>query len=211
MPELTPAEEQTVLLEAVAVYRGLGFSDAYIQTFVFGGADIDPASAAVSPLVPSALADAISAGGQPAVSVSADITPGFNMNTANGIVPLSATADIDPTIGFAVSADAITIDASAHPGVRYYVVEASAHQRISDAENGQRVAPVLELLVDGAVVHSAASGYIRDASDHEESSNHLAWRIAAAAATVQLRTRRDSTLSDPAPLQTGQISIEGRY
>ena len=81
------------------------------------------------------------------------------------------------------------------------------HQQIPGTVNRQRPSPILELLKDGAVVATSATGYIRDTIDHEESSFTLVWtdESPGTGATYTVQTRRDTTNTGAVDLVTGDF------
>ena len=89
-------------------------------------------------------------------------------------------------------------------------VRVSVHQKIPDSASSQRPAPVLELYRndDTTPVASSASGYIRDTSDHEESSNTLMYvdRDPSTLTRYRVRGRRETNLSSVVDSVTGQFS-----
>ena len=94
------------------------------------------------------------------------------------------------------------------------VVNAHCYQRIAANANGQRVAPALDLeRWDGAawqVVASSSTGYIRDFSDHEGSSNTIFYRDRNPIANPQYRllSRQGSSIVTAATVVNGQFDIE---
>lgn len=96
--------------------------------------------------------------------------------------------------------------------VDYVEFEVHVHQRIADTLDGERPAPmlVLEESADGTtwtVVTKSATGYIRDASDHEDSSNNIDWYIPNPPVGQQYRISKeqDSTLGSVVGAVTGQF------
>lgn len=89
-------------------------------------------------------------------------------------------------------------------------VKVSVHQRIPDSASSQRPSPVLELYRndDAVPVASSATGYIRDASDHEESSNVIVFVDPDPSALVRYRVqaRRDTGISAAVESVTGQFA-----
>ena len=97
----------------------------------------------------------------------------------------------------------------------YVVINAQAHQTIPQNVGRARPAPVLELQrsINGGVIWttiaSGASGYIRDASDHEESSNSIFYRDRTPPAGVLYRlNKRQEALAGSVDLVTGQFDLE---
>lgn len=76
--------------------------------------------------------------------------------------------------------------------VRVYV---QISQSIGQGVNIQRAAPVVNLLKGGQLVSRSASGYIRDATDHEQSSNSIVYIDHAPGVdpVYSLQAVRDST------------------
>ena len=97
----------------------------------------------------------------------------------------------------------------------YIVINAKAHQAISQNANIQRTSSVLELQrsinggADWETVDTGASGYIRDNADHEESSNSVFYRDINPPAGVQYRlVKRQEALAGIVDLVTGQFDLE---
>ena len=89
------------------------------------------------------------------------------------------------------------------------------HQSIAQNVSLQRVSPVLELQrsTDGGgtytTVAASATGYIRDISDHEESSNSIFYRDINPPAGVQYRlNKRQEALAGAVDLINGQFDLE---
>jgi len=96
----------------------------------------------------------------------------------------------------------------------YVVINAQAHQEIANNANIQRAAPTLELqkLIGGAwtTIAKSATGYTRDASDHEQSSNTIFFRDKNPGTDPQYRLvkARDTTLTGAMQLSDGQFDLE---
>lgn len=86
-------------------------------------------------------------------------------------------------------------------------IQSHIHHTIGNTTNAQRPAPVLELRRNNTVIATSATGYIRDASDHEESSNAIMWvdNNPGTDPVYSLTTRRDTTLTSQVSVQTGQF------
>ena len=89
-------------------------------------------------------------------------------------------------------------------------VTAHIHQTIAETANAQRPAPVLELLRNGVIITSSATGYIRDSADHEESSNTIVFVDPAPGANpvYEIQSRQESTNGSIVTVVTGQFSGE---
>ena len=80
------------------------------------------------------------------------------------------------------------------------------HQTVPQNVSRQRPAPVLELRKNGVVVATSATGYIRDANDHEESSNTIFWIDANPDGSAYTVTGRvESTQAGDVNSVTGQF------
>lgn len=114
------------------------------------------------------------------VWVDGDVPAGQNLNDAAGLT-LSTSSALS-VVGAA----------------SWVRVEINVHGAIADTANAQRPAPVCELYRTSlGQVHlaSAATGYIRDTTDHEESSFNLVFTDLAPGSNpaYEVRFRRDST------------------
>lgn len=96
----------------------------------------------------------------------------------------------------------------------YIVINAQVHQEIPNTVNRQRPAPVLVLQSspDGTVwtnIAESATGYIRDATDHEESSNSLFYRDVAPATgtSYRLLSIQESTQGGVVNSTLGQFDL----
>lgn len=89
-------------------------------------------------------------------------------------------------------------------------VKVSVHQKIPDSASSQRPSPVLELYRndDAVPVASSSTGYIRDASDHEESSNLIVFvdPDPSTLARYRVQARRDTGIDGAVDAVTGQFS-----
>ena len=115
------------------------------------------------------------------VLVSVEVTAGTNINQTN-LDPIPTSGPVS----FTGAPSAVDLRVHVHYG-------------IANSISGSRVAPVVELWrVSGTptLLASAATGYIRDSNDHEESSFTISiWDVAAGTNPVyELRARRDSTV-----------------
>lgn len=75
----------------------------------------------------------------------------------------------------------------------------------------QRIAPVLELLKNGNVVATSATGYQRHANDHSESSNGLSWIDSAPLVgdVYEVQSRQESTQNDILNITLGHLQAKG--
>ena len=92
--------------------------------------------------------------------------PGQNMN-ASGLVQMAPA----PVVEAGWTADGTSATYAGDP--KMVRVSINAAQRIADAANIQRPAPQLILRRNGIEIARSSTGYIRDFSDHEESSNSI--------------------------------------
>lgn len=130
------------------------------------------------------------------------VDPGQNVNDTGAIATAVDALDAGwstPAAGqleFAGSPDKVKI-------------HAHVHQSIAQGANIQRPAPVLELYRNGTLITSSATGYIRDFSDHEESSNTIVWsdRAPGANPLYEIRSRQDA-LAAVVSSVSGQFSAE---
>lgn len=92
---------------------------------------------------------------------------------------------------------------------RVRIVVLSAHE-IPGNVNSQRPAPVLSLFRNGTLVSRAATGYIRDTSDHEESSNLISLLDVSPGTdpVYTIEASRDSTITGTVDSVVGYFSAE---
>ena len=89
-------------------------------------------------------------------------------------------------------------------------ITATVFYDIANAGTAQRVSPGLDLLRNGVVVKISSTGYQRHASDHNESSNTIAFIDPSPGTnpTYSLRARRGSQQIAPVPVSLGSIELE---
>lgn len=121
----------------------------------------------------------------PPVWVQANVVAGQNLNQTAGVL----TVDVAAAVSGAPSA------------VTAYV---NIHGKLDDATAGARVAAVMELWRSSGtpeLLVTMATGYVRDANDHEEPSYHCAFPDLTPGTdpAYEVRTRRDSTVSAALP------------
>ena len=83
--------------------------------------------------------------------------------------------------------------------------------RIRDIENIQRPAPIFDLYRNGQLTQcSARTGYIRDATDHEEASATIAWTDPAPGInpSYEIRSRRDTLRTNSINCDRGHFTAE---
>ena len=98
----------------------------------------------------------------------------------------------------------------------YIVINAQVHQEIANGGNIQRPAPVLHLerSNDGGanwtIIATSANGYIRDVSDHEESSNNIFYRDIQPpqGSTYRLFSEQEGTIGGVVTSTLGQFDLE---
>lgn len=96
------------------------------------------------------------------------VVAGQNINDAG---PVETSVDV-LDIGWTMPASGSLAFSGSPAKVRLSV---QAHSTIAQTANLQRPAPVIELYRGNDLITTSATGYIRDSSDHEESSQTVIW------------------------------------
>ncbi|MEM1225952.1 MAG: hypothetical protein AAGJ40_09645 [Planctomycetota bacterium] len=174
---------------------------------------IDP-SATVSDIESGALS-ALTGGGMPATEdyadnasrppmVFADVQSQNINDTGNVTFAASTRADS----GWSHSTGSNSFSFSGSPDrVR---VDVMVSAQIANNVSGQRPAAVIELRKSGVVVCSSRTGYIRDSTDHEESSHTIVFCDPSPGSnpSYTMTSRRDSTNSTTVTSVLGHFSAE---
>lgn len=95
-------------------------------------------------------------------------------------------------------------------GGDYVEIHAQEYFQQPQAATFARINPELELLKNGAVVATSASGYQRHATGHNSSSNSISWTDPnpAAGDTYQLRSQQGSNQNDILNIDLGTLSVK---
>lgn len=133
---------------------------------------------------------------------SADVTPGQNVNDTGTINITSSRLDT----GWAQAGD--SLEYVGEPDrVR---IDVNVSQEIGNTDNIQRAAPVLVLQRNGIEVARSATGYIRDTSDHEQSTNTISFidPTPGVDPTYSLVSETDTTITGATLVTLGSFSAE---
>ena len=159
-------------------------------------AALDEIASRLKPLEAAGIGGSVAIGGFRAATAT-DI----NASTAGIFIPWDDA-------GFRRTDPGISIDA-AHQNISvagtpdHVVIEVNIKMRIDDTKSIQRPNQRIEIIrSDGLVLAASATGYIRDTSDHEESSHNIAVTdfLPIADASYTIKSSRESGSSDLVPL-----------
>ncbi|MEM7377592.1 MAG: hypothetical protein AAF460_08815 [Pseudomonadota bacterium] len=133
---------------------------------------------------------------------AATIAAGTDMNS--DLVP--NLDQVRAEAGWAFTANSFTFTGSPDR-IRFSI---QVHQVIANNVNRQRACPVLHLRRNGTIVATSASGYIRDATDHEESSASISFLDVTPGTNpvYDFLTETESNQTGNVPVETSSIGAE---